>query len=177
MSSQVRQNFHQDCEAAVNRQINLELYASYVYLSMAYYFERDDKSLPNFAKFFHTQSREEREHADKLMNLQNKRGGRIFLQEISKPDRDEWGSGLEALECALQLEKSVNQSLLDLHKTATEHSDSHTCYFIETEFLDEQVKSIKQLTDWISNLRRMGADHSGMAEYLFDKYTMAKERR
>lgn len=34
MTSQVRQNFHQDCEAAINRQINLELYASYVYLSM-----------------------------------------------------------------------------------------------------------------------------------------------
>lgn len=34
MSSQVRQNFHQDCEAAINRQVNLELYASYVYLSM-----------------------------------------------------------------------------------------------------------------------------------------------
>ena len=34
MTAQVRQNFHQDCEAAVNRQINLELYASYVYLSM-----------------------------------------------------------------------------------------------------------------------------------------------
>lgn len=34
MGSQIRQNFHQDCEAAINRQINLELYASYVYLSM-----------------------------------------------------------------------------------------------------------------------------------------------
>jgi len=34
MSSAVRQNYHQDCEAAVNRQINMELYASYVYLSM-----------------------------------------------------------------------------------------------------------------------------------------------
>lgn len=34
MNSQVRQNFHQDCEAALNRQVNLELYASYVYLSM-----------------------------------------------------------------------------------------------------------------------------------------------
>ena len=34
MTSGVRQNFHQDCEAAINRQINLELYASYVYLSM-----------------------------------------------------------------------------------------------------------------------------------------------
>uniref|UniRef100_A0A2K5E5D3 Ferritin heavy chain n=1 Tax=Aotus nancymaae TaxID=37293 RepID=A0A2K5E5D3_AOTNA len=32
--SQVRQNYHQDSEAAINRQINLELYASYVYLSI-----------------------------------------------------------------------------------------------------------------------------------------------
>lgn len=48
----------------------------------AYYFDRDDKSLPNFVKFFHAQSKEEREHAEKLMSLQNKRGGRIFLQDI-----------------------------------------------------------------------------------------------
>lgn len=48
----------------------------------AYYFDRDDKSLPNFAKFFQEQSKEERTHAEKLMSLQNKRGGRIFLQDI-----------------------------------------------------------------------------------------------
>ena len=29
-----RQNYHEDCEAGINKQINLELYASYVYLSM-----------------------------------------------------------------------------------------------------------------------------------------------
>lgn len=33
-STRVRQNFHEDCEAAINRQINLELFASYAYLSM-----------------------------------------------------------------------------------------------------------------------------------------------
>uniref|UniRef100_A0A2K6CKI7 Ferritin heavy chain n=1 Tax=Macaca nemestrina TaxID=9545 RepID=A0A2K6CKI7_MACNE len=33
-TSQVHQNYHQDSEAAINRQINLELYASYVYLSI-----------------------------------------------------------------------------------------------------------------------------------------------
>uniref|UniRef100_A0A3Q3ISN9 Ferritin n=1 Tax=Monopterus albus TaxID=43700 RepID=A0A3Q3ISN9_MONAL len=126
MSSQIRQNLHPDCEAAINTQLNLELYASYIYLSM-------------------------------------------------KPDRDEWGSGLEALECALQLEKSVNQSLLDLQKMATEHSDPHMCKFIEIYFLDEQVKSIKQLADWMSNLRHMGAPQSGMAEYLFDRHTLAEE--
>uniref|UniRef100_A0A8C9M171 Ferritin heavy chain n=1 Tax=Piliocolobus tephrosceles TaxID=591936 RepID=A0A8C9M171_9PRIM len=33
-TSQVRQNYHQDSKAAINRQINLELYASYVCLSI-----------------------------------------------------------------------------------------------------------------------------------------------
>ena len=32
--SVVRQNFHDECEKAVNKQINMELYASYVYQSM-----------------------------------------------------------------------------------------------------------------------------------------------
>ena len=32
--TQPRQNYHTECEAGVNKQINLELYASYVYQSM-----------------------------------------------------------------------------------------------------------------------------------------------
>ena len=32
--SQVRQNFHEDCEDGINKQINMELYASYVYLAL-----------------------------------------------------------------------------------------------------------------------------------------------
>uniref|UniRef100_A0A452J6W5 Ferritin n=1 Tax=Gopherus agassizii TaxID=38772 RepID=A0A452J6W5_9SAUR len=31
-TSQVRQNFHAECEASVNHLVNLECYASYVYL-------------------------------------------------------------------------------------------------------------------------------------------------
>ena len=31
---QVRQNFHAECEAGINKQINLELYAFYTYLLM-----------------------------------------------------------------------------------------------------------------------------------------------
>ena len=34
MSSAIRQNFHEEVEAAINRQINMELSASYVYMSM-----------------------------------------------------------------------------------------------------------------------------------------------
>jgi len=32
--SQCRQNYQEECEAGINKQINLELYASYVYMSM-----------------------------------------------------------------------------------------------------------------------------------------------
>ncbi|XP_045927601.1 ferritin, middle subunit isoform X2 [Micropterus dolomieu] len=128
MESQVRQNYHRECEAAINRMVNMELYASYTYTSMAFYFSRDDVALPGFAHFFKENSDEEREHAQKLLSFQNKRGGRIVLQDVKKPERDEWGSGLEAMQCALQLEKKVNQALLDLHKLASDHVDPHVSY-------------------------------------------------
>nr|AAA49532.1 ferritin [Aquarana catesbeiana] len=174
MDSQVRQNFHRDCEAAINRMVNMELYASYTYLSMAFYFDRDDIALHNVAKFFKEQSHEEREHAEKLMKDQNKRGGRIVLQDVEKPERDEWGNTLEAMQAALQLEKTVNQALLDLHKVGSDKVDPHLCDFLETEYLEEQVKSIKQLGDYITNLKRLGLPQNGMGEYLFDKHTMGE---
>lgn len=164
--SQCRQNYHAEAEAGINRQINMELYASYCYQSMAYYFDRDDVALPGFAKFFKNNSNEEREHAEKLMAFQNKRGGRIVLQDIKKPDRDEWGCGLDAMQVALGLEKSVNQSLLDLHKVADSHQDAQMTDFLEGEFLKEQVDAIKDIGDKISNLKRVGA---GLGEYMFDK--------
>jgi len=33
-TSQIRQNFAAECEAGINKQINIELHASYVYMSM-----------------------------------------------------------------------------------------------------------------------------------------------
>ena len=62
-------------------------------------------------------------HAQKLMKFQNQRGGRVVLKDVSKPERDEWGSGLDAMQAALALERRVNQSLLDLHKVAGSHDD------------------------------------------------------
>ncbi|XP_029441542.1 ferritin heavy chain B-like isoform X2 [Rhinatrema bivittatum] len=181
MESQVRQNFHRECEAAINRMVNMELYASYTYLSMSYYFERDDVALHHVAEFFKEQSHEEREHAEKFLKYQNKRGGRAVLQDIKKPERDEWGNTLEAMQAALQLEKTVNQALLDLHKLASDKASLNPslpppqlCDFLENEYLEEQVKAIKKLGDYITNLKRLGVPQNGMGEYLFDKHSMEK---
>ncbi|KAG8433987.1 hypothetical protein GDO86_012372 [Hymenochirus boettgeri] len=174
MQSQVRQNFHSDCETAINRMLNMELYASYVYISMFAYFDRDDVALHHVAEFFKEQSHEEREHAEKFMKYQNKRGGRVVLQDVKKPERDEWSNSLEAMQAALQLEKTVNQALLDLHKLASDRTDAHLCDFLESEYLEEQIKSIKKLGDFITNLKRLGVPQNGMGEYLFDKHTMGE---
>lgn len=164
--SVVRQNFHEETEAGINRQINMELYASYVYQSMSMYFDRDDVALPGFSKLFKKNSDEEREHAEKFMKYQNSRGGRVVFRDVQKPEKDEWGTGLEALQTALDLEKRVNQSLLDLHGLAGSHNDPNFCDFIESEFLNEQVEAIKELGDLITKAKRAGP---GLGEYLFDK--------
>jgi len=167
--SVVRQNFHDECEKAVNKQINMELYASYVYQSMACHFERDDIALPGFYKFFKKNSDEEREHAQRFIKFLNERGGRVKMEHIQRPERDDWGTGLEALTKALELERNVNQSLLDMHGLATSKNDPQMCDFIETHFLTEQTEAIKQLGDYITQLKRCG---SGLGEYLFDKHTL-----
>jgi len=170
--SRIRQNFHADSEAEVNKQINMELYASYVYLSMSYYFDRDDVALPGYSKWFKKCSDEEREHAQKLMKFQNERGGKIVLQDIQKPPKDDWTSGLAALETALELEKAVNESLLHLHAVAGSHNDAHMCDFLETYYLNEQVDAIKELGDLITQCKRCG---TGLGEYMFDKETMEEK--
>ncbi len=45
-------------------------------------------------------------------------------------------------------------------------SDPHLMDYIEAEFLEEQVKSIKEYADYITNLKRVGP---GLGEYIFDK--------
>jgi len=166
-----RQNFHEECEANINKQINMELYASYVYMSMAYYFDREDIALPGFHKFFKKASDEEREHAEKFMAYQNIRGGRIVLQQINKPTRDEWSSPLDAVQAALELEKTVNQTLLDLHGVASERADPQLCDFLESNFLEEQVHAIKELSEFVARLRRVG---KGLGEHIFDKELLEK---
>eukprot|EP00397_Hematodinium_sp_SG-2012_P062825 GEMP01085573.1.p1 GENE.GEMP01085573.1~~GEMP01085573.1.p1 ORF type:complete len:171 (+),score=21.89 GEMP01085573.1:112-624(+) len=167
MGSQIRQNYHEDCEAAINKQINLELYASYVYLSMSYYFDRDDVALPGMTKYMKEASDEEREHARRFMKYQNQRGGRIVLQAIAAPSLQEWGNAHDALQSALDLERQVNKCLLELHATANCNNDPHLTKLLEDEYLEEQVESMKKIGDMITQLKLAGT--SGLGEYLFDK--------
>ena len=64
MSSQIRQNYSTEVEAAVNRLVNMQLRASYTYLSLGFYFDRDDVALEGVGHFFRELAREKREGAE-----------------------------------------------------------------------------------------------------------------
>ncbi|CAK7343778.1 unnamed protein product [Dovyalis caffra] len=169
--SLARQYFADESEAAINEQINVEYTASYVYHAMFAFFDRDYVALKGLAKFFKESSEEEREHAEKLMEYQNIRGGRVVLHSILTPPSEfehvEKGDALYAMELALSLEKLTNEKLLRLHKVACENNDPQMAEFVEREFLGEQVESIKEIAEYVSQLRRVGKGHVlvGLQEY------------
>ncbi|XP_043541900.1 ferritin, middle subunit-like, partial [Chiloscyllium plagiosum] len=102
----------------------------------------------------------------------SQRGGRVLLQDVKKPEKDEWGNSLQAMQGAVDLEKNLNQCLLDLHQLAIAQTDPHLCDFLETQYLDEEVEIIKRLGDYITNLKCLGAPENGMGLYLFDRLSL-----
>tara|TARA_Y100001970_G_C14258047_1_gene877076 strand:- start:7245 stop:7748 length:504 start_codon:yes stop_codon:yes gene_type:complete len=161
-----RQNWSKECEDELNNQINREYQASLSYHVISTYFNRDDIGLQKLVDYFNKASLEEREHADKLMNYQNMRGGVVKIESI-KPSKIELGLPndiLSAFTKALEMEKEINQHLLDLHKIA--ENDPQFCDYLEGEFLKEQVEAISELSKIISVIERFNGDQHAIWNYI-----------
>ena len=85
-------------EKAINQQINAEFYSSYLYLSMATYFE--SISLGGFSNWMRQQAQEELFHGMKMFDFVCERGGRVTLKAIDEP-LSKWKSPLNAMENVL----------------------------------------------------------------------------
>ncbi|KAF3824590.1 hypothetical protein GH733_009924 [Mirounga leonina] len=53
MSSQIHQNYSTKVEAAINYLVNMHRQASYIYLSLGFYFGHDNVALEGMGHFFH----------------------------------------------------------------------------------------------------------------------------
>ena len=74
-------------EKSLNKQINEELFSSYLYLSMSAYFEANNWS--GFAHWMKLQSQEEYAHAMKFYEYIFLKGGKAELFAIEEPKK-EW---------------------------------------------------------------------------------------
>merc|ERR1712034_215959 len=150
----IRQNFHDECEKSLNKQINMEMYASYTYLSLYSYFIQHDKALHGFAKMLIKNSQEEWEHSLTLIDYLAKRGGKVVMEDIKKPEVD-LKTAKDAVEAALQLEKEVNQSLLDLHVLAGDKGDAHLIFWRNISYRSRWTPLRRSVT-WSPGWRLLG---------------------
>merc|ERR1712017_47588 len=159
-----RKMYADECEAAMNKQINIEYSISYLYHSMYAFFDRDNVGLPGFANYFKEESLEERSHAEKLIEYQNLRGGRVVLGSLMSPitefDEAEKGEALYSMELSLSLEKLNYERLVELHSIADKNGDPALTDFIEGEMLEEQVEAVNKVAKMVSQLRRIGKGHA-----------------
>ena len=79
--------------------------------------------MPGLVKYMKKSLEKKTEHAQTLMKYQNDRGGKISLEDIKSPVKANWGSALDALKIALNIEKKIREGQLDLHRAASKHQD------------------------------------------------------
>lgn len=165
-----------ECQREVNKQINLEFWASYQYHFIWSHFNRNSVGLENVANYFKKASDEEREHAHKLMEYQNMRGGSVELADITNVDLRYLNQNvreglpndndvLASFKKALEMEQIVYDSLLNLHKVADDNNDPQFADFIEGEYLEEQVQAISEIEKYISQLERIGNNGHGVWDF------------
>jgi len=145
---------------AMNEQINKELYSSYLYLSMAAYFE--NKNLPGFANWMRAQADEEREHAMKFYDFILETGGRVQLKAIEAPKTD-WGSNLEVAEEVAAHEAKVTASIYSLYELALKEKDYPAQVMLQW-FITEQVEEEKNAVEIVASLKMIEARETAVLQ-------------
>uniref|UniRef100_A0A646QFV0 Ferritin n=1 Tax=Hemiscolopendra marginata TaxID=943146 RepID=A0A646QFV0_9MYRI len=163
----------------LQEQVSAELNASLVYLTMAAHFGNEKKNRPGFNQFFAKCAQEEFEHAQMFISYMNKRGVPLVKEnfKMENPSKFTWKHGLEALEEALKMEGEVTVLIKRIHEKAD--GDGHLTNFLESEFLEEQVDSMRRLSGYVHNLRSMAVTtppaYDMLSEYLFDLQLQGKK--
>ena len=147
---------------AMNEQINKEFFSSYLYLSMAAFFE--DRNLTGFAHWMRLQADEEREHAMKFYNFILDSGGRVQLKAIEAPGT-EWKSNLEVAEQVAEHEGKVTASIHNLYELALKEKDYSAQVMLQW-FITEQVEEEKNAADLVAKLRLI--EERGTAVLMLD---------
>jgi ferritin len=145
---------------AINAQINKEMFSSYLYLSMAAYFE--NTGLPGAAKWMYVQSGEETEHAMKLFAHLIDRGGKVALGAIAAPEAD-WAGPMAAFKAVLEHEKFVTKSIYDLYEVALAEKDYPAQVLLQW-FINEQVEEEKNASQVIESMSRIEARETAVLQ-------------
>jgi ferritin len=143
---------------ALNKQINAELYSSYLYLSMSAWLEI--KNLKGFAHWMRIQAQEEATHILRIMHYMHEKGGCVKLTAVEGPET-EWESPLHVFEQALAHEQQVSAMVNALMDVALEERDHATTIMLQW-FVTEQVEEEANADEVVQKLILMADAPGGL---------------
>ncbi len=147
-------------QAAINEQISKEMFSSYLYLSLAAYFE--DTGLPGAANWMYVQAEEEHEHAMKLFKHLVDRGGRVHLKAIAAPET-EWAGPMAAFKAVYAHEQGVTESIHGLYEVALNENDYAAQVMLQW-FIEEQVEEEKNASEIVASMERIEAHDTAVLQ-------------
>src|SRR5574341_205789 len=145
-------------QAALNEQVNAELYSAYLYLSMSAYCE--SRNLAGFAAWMRRQSQEEVTHALKLFDYINDQNGRVLLKAVAQPPT-EFASIIEVWQQTLDHERHVSSLIHKLFDQAHRANDYATQSLLQW-FVTEQVEEEKTASRILEEVKMVGASSSAL---------------
>ena len=150
-------------EDAIKQQVNAEIFSSYLYYSMAAYFE--SLSLKGFSHWMRVQALEELTHVQKFVAFVSDRGGRVLMEAVEGPPT-EWESPLAAFEAVYEHEVKVTGLINKLMDLALQERDHATVSFLQW-FVTEQVEEEASVDDVVQKLKLVDKTEGGL--FLLDQ--------
>jgi ferritin len=143
---------------ALNKQINAELYSSYLYLAMGAWL--DAENFAGMAQWMRAQAQEEAGHAMGIYKYVYERGGTVTFAAISAPPA-KWESPLAVFTEAGRHESHVTDlinQLVDLAQAAKDHATVNFLQF----YVKEQVEEEATAADICRQLAMVAKSTSGL---------------
>lgn len=145
---------------AINRQINSELTASYSYLAMSAFCER--QKFTGAARWLRLQSQEEHMHAMKLLDFLLARDCDVQLRPIELPAQ-KFASVADVFRSALAQEQDVSKQIDALYETAFNEKAFAAVAELQW-FLTEQVEEEKTAREIVAKFDLVGSDPASLLE-------------
>lgn len=149
-------------EATLNKQIELEAYASFLYLSMASW--ADQQGLDGAAKFMLRQSSEEREHMLRIFHYINEVDGHAITPAIKQPPKT-FKSINVMLEQVYSHEQKVTKAIHKIVELCYKEDDYTTLNFLQW-YIDEQREEEATMRSILDKVKLIG--EGGQKLYYID---------
>lgn len=148
----------------MNEQITAELWSSNLYLSMAFYMEKEGYA--GFSKWLYEQSNEEKQHAEGFAHYLITRGGTAKVDQLNVVPEG-WGSVLEVFENVYKHECHISEMINKIMGMAIAEKDYATQDFIMT-FVREQVEEESTSEELVQRIKQADGNLLFLDKYMED---------